>query len=360
MFLPIGSNLPYFRIPIATISWLFLSCFIYWFVTRGDLSLLQHSDVANIRTTLTYQWAIVPAAHNPYWKFFTYQFVHGSVSHLLANMWYFIIFGWILENALGWPVFLLLTLFGGAVAILPELVVQSNQNLPIIGASGAIAFIMGVVALMFPRAKIRLLFLFLPIKNSPASFFIPLRYLVYFWLLMQASGLAFSLWVSPRPIAYATHINGFFLGSVVGLVLYFVRRRKEKFIDIDLSGKDLKRFYYGMKAYQEKEFGRANEILQELSDANPWMVNLQVQLLQQALQQDQKFLAQHIWNNALPPLLAFKRTKDVKRAVENYKQRFGELPELAVQQRIKLSQLLGFNKLMDDQLVSQGVSSAKV
>src|SRR5690606_24655167 len=140
---------------------------------------------------------------------------------------------------------------GGAIAVLPELIIQHKNALPIVGASGSVAFMMGAVAFMFPNSKIRLLFLLIPFPNTPSSFFIPTRYLIYIWLGFQIFGLAFHAWIAPKPVAYATHLMGFLIGALIGLAYRSIRQVQH--FDIDLSGKELKRFYHGLKALQENQ-----------------------------------------------------------------------------------------------------------
>lgn len=314
---------------------------IYFGVTRPDLQMIHGSNGLGFEHTFSYFLAVVPAEQNPLWNFISYQFVHASLGHLLSNMWYLIIFGWILENALGSRKFLLFSLLAGAAAVLPEFIVQKNAELPIVGASGSVAFMMGAVFLLFPRAKLKLLFLLIPLPNTPASFFVPLRYLIYFWVSIQVSGLAFHHWVEPRPVAYATHLTGFALGMVIGVAYYFATRRDFSFVDIDLAGGELRKFYDGLKALQKRDFEVAQRELESLSDRNPWMLNLQMQLLRVSIKNQQKELSYHIWKNALTGLFALKKQKQAKESVDSLIKTFGALPELEIQERVQLKQLLG-------------------
>lgn len=332
--MPVGSNLPFFRTPWVSLSWATLSLALFYFVTLEDLRLMSE-EVILFSSSQTYQWAIVPAESNPFWKFFTYQFMHASWMHLLGNMWYLLIFGWILESAIGSRKFLLLSLVGGAIAVCSELVLQSHMHLPIVGASGVVAVLMGCLLSLFPRAKIRLLFLLVPLPGQSSSFFVPLRFLVYFWLLLQASGLAVHLWVDPRPIAYATHLFGFVTGLFLGLVLRFTRHGLSSFVDIDLSGRDLKKFYDSIEHHREGDQERASQALFELSEKHRWTLSLQIQLFRVSLEfRDQK-LAGMILQNFLPALRSMGRSKLILSFLKDFRDRFGRAFDMGSEDKIQ-------------------------
>jgi membrane associated rhomboid family serine protease len=294
--------------------------------------MLTHHD------STTLQMAFVPADHNPTWKYFTYQFAHASFGHLLSNMWYLAVFGWILENALGSILFLTMTLSLGAIAVIPEFIFQVDPTIPIVGASGSVAVMMGAAAAMFPRSKVRLLFTIIPMPNIPNSFFIPLRYLIYFWLILQVSGLAMNVWVDPRPIAYATHLTGFALG--LGFGLLFRLKHTESWLDIELSGRDLKDFYSGLKAYQLNLVDEGNHCLEQISRKWPWVFTLQLKLFQIAISHRQKDLAEKIWKPLSSGLLMLKRQREAEWALQEFIKAFGDLPQLQVQECVMLSRLL--------------------
>lgn len=190
-----------------TIIWILLCLGTYLFITRTELQ-------KPLEETVTGAWAIIPAHSNAAWKFLGYQFFHSSLGHLISNVWYFAIFGWILESLVGPVAFLVSTVAAGAIAVLPEQIFQTNPNLPVVGASGAVAFSMGAVLALRPESQIRFWLALIPMPHFPNTFMVPIRYLIYFWLLLQVSGLAMNQWVSPEPVAYATHLFGFGLGML--------------------------------------------------------------------------------------------------------------------------------------------------
>jgi len=325
-----------------TISWALICCGLYFFVTREDLSLIQSSNSIDLDRTMTFLLAIHSDRTNPILSYFTYQFVHGSLGHLISNLWYLLIFGWIVENALGAFPFLVLSLLGGAAAVIPEIYVQQTYGTPIVGASGSIAFMMGMTALMYPLARIRLLFLLIPIPNMPSSFFIPIRYLVYFWLMLQISGLASQLYLEQKPVAYATHLSGFVLGGFVGFVIALWKKnysKERRYQDVDLSGRELKKFYESIQNFNVKQAEEAGRLLCELSDKNQWAFRLQLQIFDLGIRYRQKKICDHVLKNLGPILIALKKSKEIQKIQSEYEIAFSEDLPVSKVQRLQFNAL---------------------
>lgn len=219
MFIPIGSDIATKRFPWVCLIWSVISLTLFVSITMVDYKALSLLQEPNFQLTQTYHFAIVPAASNPWWKFVTYQFMHASWAHLISNLWYLFVFGWALECVMRRDLFFLMGLVCGALSVTSELIFQMHGELPIVGASGSVAAMMACLFVLKPLSKVRLLFLWIPLPGAPNQFLLPMRYLIYFWLLMQSSGLAMHLWVEPRPVAFATHLFGFFLGCASGLLI---------------------------------------------------------------------------------------------------------------------------------------------
>lgn len=216
MFLPLGSDLQLTRRPWVTLLWTAICLLSFVTITWRERGV-------SLSDSLTVQAAFVPAGEMPLWKLFSYQFMHASWIHLLSNIWYLAVFGWIAESLWGSWWFLVLSLVSGAVAVLPEIVFQVNPNLPIVGSSGAVAFAIGSILALQPKTRIRFLLSPLPLPEIPMTFWVPVKVLVYFWLFLQVSGLASVQWgVSKESVAYATHLTGFALGLCAG---FFDHRR---------------------------------------------------------------------------------------------------------------------------------------
>lgn len=210
MFLPLGSNLPRKYFPWITLTWGIVCLVSFIFLTFPELE-------RPYRETVTYQLSFIPAGNFDLFRMLSYQFMHSSWMHLLSNLWMWLVFGWAVESLVGGPLFLIAALSAGALAVIPEVIFQRDPSLPVVGSSGAVAFAVGALASLRPASQMRFLFTILPLPQIPMTFWVPTKVLVYFWLLLQVSGLAGNAW-GPHfaPVAYATHLCGFALGLLGG------------------------------------------------------------------------------------------------------------------------------------------------
>lgn len=150
-----------------------------------------------------------------WWQPITYQFLHDlrSIWHLLFNMLFLWVFGCAVEERLGRIGFLAFYLAGGAISGMAHIAISPN---PVIGASGAVAACSGAFLALFPRAQIKVLFIFLliGIVHVPAALFIGLY--IVFNLVMQFSSL---LGAAEERVAYMAHLAGYAYGFVLCLGL---------------------------------------------------------------------------------------------------------------------------------------------
>lgn len=153
------------------------------------------------------------------------MFLHGGWLHIGSNMLYLWIFGDNIEDHLGHGRFLVFYLLCGAVATYAHAIINSGSRLPSIGASGAIAGVLGAYLLLFPRARIRTLIpfgFFITVGTLPAILVLGL------WFVLQLfTGVAGISTVDTAQeqggVAYFAHIGGF----VAGMLLLYAFRRKE-------------------------------------------------------------------------------------------------------------------------------------
>jgi len=149
----------------------------------------------------------------------SHMFLHGSWLHLLSNMWTLVIFGDNVEDRLGSGRFLLFYLTGGVVAGLLQVFLGTGPNIPSVGASGAIAAVLGAYFLFFPRAKVLTFvpLIFIWFINIPAWIYLG------FWFVSQLfsglSAMALQSGASAGGIAWWAHIGGFVFGLVMAIVL---------------------------------------------------------------------------------------------------------------------------------------------
>ncbi len=162
-------------------------------------------------------FALVPASwmQDPVWftlTLFSSMFMHAGWFHFLSNMWTLYIFGDNVEDRMGPVGFLSFYLLSGVAAGLMQTFVDPFSAIPLLGASGAIAGVMGAYILLYPRARVVTLiplFIFFTTINIPAIFFLG------FWFVSQLfSGLA-SLGATMGGVAWWAHIGGFMFGLII-------------------------------------------------------------------------------------------------------------------------------------------------
>ncbi len=169
-------------------------------------------------------FALIPARlfSDPAWftvTLFTHMFMHGGWFHFLSNMWMLFIFGDNVEDRMGPVGFLFFYLFGGLAAAGLQSLVSPFSTIPALGASGAIAAVMGAYLLMYPRAKVVSwipLFIFGWIMDVSAFFFLG------FWFVSQIfSGLS-----GIGGVAWWAHIGGFVFGLVLAPLFFWRPKAK--------------------------------------------------------------------------------------------------------------------------------------
>jgi membrane associated rhomboid family serine protease len=160
---------------------------------------------------------LVPAAVPEWLTLVTCIFLHGGWLHFLGNMWFLWIFGDNVEDRLGHATFAVLYLGTGVVAGLAHMVFNFSSPIPTIGASGAIAGVMGAYLWMFPRAQvltiIPLLF-FWPLLILPAPIFLGIWFIMQFW-----SGALAVTSEATAGVAWWAHIGGFVAGLACAAAL---------------------------------------------------------------------------------------------------------------------------------------------
>jgi membrane associated rhomboid family serine protease len=222
--IPLRDANPTRRTPLVTIG-LMIACFV---VFGWELGLLAGDDMARLDAFVT-TWGLVPADLVAAWSsrveltmeaatLVTSQFLHAGWLHLLGNMLYLWIFGNNIEDRFGRIRFLLFYLAGGVAAGLTQLAIDPTSDVPMVGASGAIAATLGAYLVLFPRARITsLVFLgfFYQLIDVPAII------VLAFWIILQLIDGFASLGVSGvgGGVAFFAHIGGFAFGVVVALAV---------------------------------------------------------------------------------------------------------------------------------------------
>src|SRR5438552_19186997 len=169
-------------------------------------------------TQFLYVYGVVPASFSAP-TLITSMFLHGSWSHVIGNMWYLWIFGDNVEDRLGHGRYIIFYLLCGIVAAIGQIAVDPLSRLPTIGASGAIAGVMGGYFVLYPQSRVLTLvplIIFWEIVELPAIF------LLGFWFLMQlfsAGAIAVTSSSHGGGVAFAAHVSGFLCG-VCGVFVF--------------------------------------------------------------------------------------------------------------------------------------------
>ncbi len=223
--IPLRDENPSGSFPRVTIGLIALNCVVFGYeltLGSGLREFMTHWALVPQRITLALRFGDEPMLPNLV-TFVTSMFLHGGWAHLIGNMWYLWIFGDNIEDRLGHGRYLAFYLTGGIVAALVQYVTQPSSGVPTVGASGAIAAVLGAYAVTFPRARVTTLiplFPFFPIVHLSALVVLGL------WFVLQFFSGALSLaWGARGGVAWWAHIGGFAFG-IVAIKLLAPRGRR--------------------------------------------------------------------------------------------------------------------------------------
>ncbi len=156
------------------------------------------------------------------------MFLHGGFMHLFGNMLYLWIFGNNVEDRLGHMNFLIFYILSGIAAAFTQGIFDINSEIPMIGASGAIAGVLAAYFILFPGARIRTLVFFFPWITVTE---IPAFILIGIWFILQFFNSLASITATGPGVAYLAHVGGFVAGFI--LIFIFPKRRQRRYIPPD-------------------------------------------------------------------------------------------------------------------------------
>ena len=238
---PLKDNIPTERFPVVTVALIALNVIAYFFWQQGGLSFGDPSSehyVCNIANYAEFPYEVThpgtqvategcPAPTAPtYLTLFTAMFMHGGLLHLGGNMLFLWIFGNNVEDSMGPVKFVAFYLLGGLAATAGQLLVGPDSMVPNIGASGAIAGVLGGYILLFPKARVvTIIFIvfFFTILELPAML------ILGFWFIQQALFGYFDLATGAAQgggVAYFAHLGGFVFGLLA--IKLFADERKRR------------------------------------------------------------------------------------------------------------------------------------
>ncbi|MBE0417627.1 MAG: rhomboid family intramembrane serine protease [Coriobacteriia bacterium] len=223
--IPIRDDNPTRRFPLVTVALLLANATTFAYeVTLSDAELLAFIDI----------WAVTPArvVAEPFSPqvlitLVTAMFLHGGWLHLGGNMLYLWIFGNNVEDSLGRPRFVGFYLATGIIATLAHIAIEGPSEIPLLGASGAIAGVLAAYLLLFPKAHVLVLipvFFIIEVAQIPAAF------VIGFWFLIQlVQGIGS---ISPEAasggVAWWAHVGGFATGLVLIIPVWLSNRTRSR------------------------------------------------------------------------------------------------------------------------------------
>jgi membrane associated rhomboid family serine protease len=225
--IPLRDYRPSGIVPYVTLSLIIINglVFLYQLMLQGQPSIYTDALGHTISKAdiLIYQYGLIPREllhlHDlpplilfPIWiTLFTSMFLHGGIAHIGGNMLYLWIFGDNVEGAMGHLKFLIFYLLCGAIAALSQVLINANGTNPIIGASGAIAGVLGAYLMLFPYSRIlTLVFLLFLIRFIEIPALIILGFWFVYQLILAPTGLG-----SGGGVAFFAHIGGFVGGALL-------------------------------------------------------------------------------------------------------------------------------------------------
>jgi membrane associated rhomboid family serine protease len=219
--LPLRDFIPTRRFPVLTVGIIVVNIVVFLYELLAEAS-------GTLEQTF-YTMGVVPfkVTHNfgpaVALSFITAMFLHGGFMHIAGNMLYLWVFGNNVEDSMGRLRFLVFYLIGGVIASTTQVLAGSNSRLPTVGASGAIAGVLGAYIVLFPRARIQTL-LFLGYFARVAQ--LPALLVLGFWFVLQLfNGLLAFGGAQIGGVAWFAHIGGFVAGLL--LVRLFMLGRRQ-------------------------------------------------------------------------------------------------------------------------------------
>ena len=201
--------------PVVTISLIIINVAVFLYMVMLD----PYSQNDFIR-----QYAVIPAQLH-LGGLLTSMFLHGGWMHLIGNMWFLWIYGDNVEDVLGSGKYLLFYLLCGVFSALAQYAISPYSRVPMLGASGAIAGVMGAYLIKFPHSRILTL---IPIFFFWTTIEIPAVIILAYWFLLQffsgVGSIGYSQ-VSQGGVAFFAHIGGF----IAGMILIKVMGTRERY-----------------------------------------------------------------------------------------------------------------------------------
>ena len=224
--IPLKDDNPTSGRPIVT-YFLIASCVVVFLIQLGSQSyrsgqlFYSYGLIPSVlmgHDQLPMDFYVIPA----YMTIFTSMFMHGGFMHLIGNMLYMWIFADNIEDSLGPKKFIIFYILSGIGAAMAQVLMDTNSQIPMIGASGAIGGVLGAYLINHPNARVLVL---IPFGFFSQLIKIRALYVLGFWFILQFINSAL-MSSEGGGVAYAAHIGGFVSGII--LILFFNKKKKRK------------------------------------------------------------------------------------------------------------------------------------
>ena len=214
MLFPYKDDNPKILVPYVTYGIIVLNILI--FIFQFNLGI----DNSESKMLFIYNYGLIPADFSII-SMFTSMFLHGGISHIFGNMWFLWVFGDNVESVLGHLKYLIFYLICGVVASISQIIINPLSSIPMVGASGAIAGVLGIYMIRFPTAKVHV-FAFIIIFFT--TFRMPASIVLGFWFFNQLTNGLGSLGLDTTGgVAWFAHIGGFVAGVVLNQASKLIR-----------------------------------------------------------------------------------------------------------------------------------------
>lgn len=216
--IPIHDDNPTRHPPIVTVALIVLCVLVFFWQLAQGREINQAIMSYGATPAFLFGYEDHPSALPVWITAFTSMFLHGGWLHLIGNMLYLWIFGNNVEDSVGHVKFVFFYLICGLVALLANALPDMHSEIPMIGASGAIAGVLGAYLLLFPHARVMVV---IPLGFLLHTIYIPAAIVLLIWFALQIFNSAMQAG-QQGGVAWGAHIGGFVAGMV--FILFFRKR----------------------------------------------------------------------------------------------------------------------------------------
>ena len=203
MLFPYKDDNPKVLIPYVTYGIFAINTvlfFIQFLISRNDI---------NSANRIFYSFGFIPADFNIL-TIFSSMFIHGNLAHIIGNLWFLKVFGDNVESVLGHLKYFFFYICCGFIAALAQYIINPSSAIPMIGASGAIAGVLGAYMIQFPNARVHNILFFVVFFTKVT---LPAQIVLGFWFLLQLSQGLIDIEINTTGgIAWFAHVGGFIAG----------------------------------------------------------------------------------------------------------------------------------------------------